>query len=276
MANISAGWPEGVAGAVSLSFDDGSQSQLDIALPILEEYGLLGTFYINPSGEDWLERLAPWRDASQRGHEIGNHTVEHICCRNYSPSPDRKSLESSTLDEIEADVAEADQRLDALLPERPARTFCYPCYQSYVGEGSTRQSYVPVIARRFPAARGRGEAANEPALTDLHYLSSWPVAGWMSGEQLCGFAGLVGSVSCLKFLPGFFDVCMLSKPGSRPTTHLLSEFCVIGFCLLLSPTSVLFEPPASFGDPQLVPPHRAADLLWRPPSISQNKFESRI
>ncbi len=188
MANISAGWPEGVAGAVSLSFDDGSQSQLDIALPILEEYGLLGTFYINPSGEDWLERLAPWRDASQRGHEIGNHTVEHICCRNYSPSPDRKSLESSTLDEIEADVAEADQRLDALIPERPARTFCYPCYQSYVGEGSTRQSYVPVIARRFPAARGRGEAANEPALTDLHYLSSWPVAGWMSGEQLCGFA----------------------------------------------------------------------------------------
>ena len=60
--NIGSPWPGGCKGAVSLTFDDGSQSQLDIAVPTLKEYGLHGTFYINPRGDDWKERLAPWRE----------------------------------------------------------------------------------------------------------------------------------------------------------------------------------------------------------------------
>lgn len=51
--NIKAPWANDCKGAVSLTFDDGSQSQLDIAIPILNEFGLLGTFYINPRGDDW-------------------------------------------------------------------------------------------------------------------------------------------------------------------------------------------------------------------------------
>ena len=182
-------WPNGCQGAVSMSFDDGSQSQLDIAIPILKEYDLLGTFYINPRGDDWKERLQPWREISLAGHEVGNHTIQHICPRNLG-SGRRKSLENTTLEEIEADVVEAERRLHALIPQHPVRTFCYPCYQSYVGEGPTRQSYVPIIAKHFPAARGMGEAPNHPALTDLHYLSASVVAGWMSGANLCRLAGV--------------------------------------------------------------------------------------
>ena len=181
-------WLEGCQGAFSLTFDDGSQSQLDIAIPILKEYNLLGTFYINPGGDDWKERLAPWREVAAAGHEIGNHTINHICSRNFDWGPNVKTLEATTLDEIEADFLEAERRLRELVPEQPARSFCYPCYQSYVGEGPTRQSYVPIIARHFPAARGMGEAANHPKFTDLHYLTSWTAAGWMSGSQLSGFA----------------------------------------------------------------------------------------
>ena len=44
-------WPGNCRGAVSLSFDDSPQSQLDIAVPILKEYNLFATFYINPEGE---------------------------------------------------------------------------------------------------------------------------------------------------------------------------------------------------------------------------------
>ena len=181
-------WPEDCQGAFSLTFDDGSQSQLDIAIPILEEYNLLGTFYINPRGDDWKERLAPWREVAAKGHEIGNHTINHICSRNFAWGPNVRSLETSTLDDIEADVVEAERRIKDLVPEQPTRTFCYPCYQNYVGEGPTRQSYVPIIARYFPAARGMGEAANHPEFTDLHYLTSWTAAGWMSGSHLSGFA----------------------------------------------------------------------------------------
>ena len=144
-------WIDNCQGAVSLAFDDGSQSQLDIAIPILRENGLLGTFYINPGGDTWKERLAPWREVGLAGHEIGNHTINHICSRNFGWGA-AKTLETTTLDEIEADVAEAEKRIKELIPEQPVRTFCYPCYQDYVGEGASRQSYVPVIARYFPAA----------------------------------------------------------------------------------------------------------------------------
>jgi sialate O-acetylesterase len=56
-----------------------------------------------------------------------------------------------------------------------------------VGEGPTRQSYVPVIARHFPAARGKGERANPPRTCDVHYLWSWPVER-ASGAELVGLA----------------------------------------------------------------------------------------
>lgn len=68
------------AGAVSLSFDDGSASQLEIAVPILNQFGLPATFYINPRIDN---NLVPWRKVGLSGHEIGNHTVSHICSRNF-------------------------------------------------------------------------------------------------------------------------------------------------------------------------------------------------
>jgi peptidoglycan/xylan/chitin deacetylase (PgdA/CDA1 family) len=58
-------------GAVSLSFDDGSASQLEIAIPTLNQFGIHATFYINPRMET---DLAPWREVGLSGHEIGNHT----------------------------------------------------------------------------------------------------------------------------------------------------------------------------------------------------------
>jgi peptidoglycan/xylan/chitin deacetylase (PgdA/CDA1 family) len=74
---ISTPFPEGCEGAVSLTFDDGSPSQLDKAIPLLNEHNVKATFYINPRGDDWKERLKPWRDVALAGHEVGNHTVNH-------------------------------------------------------------------------------------------------------------------------------------------------------------------------------------------------------
>ena len=187
MPQIISPWSGDCKGAVSLTFDDGSQSQLDIAIPILNEYRLHGTFYINPGGDDWKGRLAPWREVGLKGHEIGNHTISHICSRNFGWGA-AKTLETITLDEIEADVLEAERRLRELIPEQSVRTFCYPCYQEYVGEGANRKSYVPIIAKYFPSARGMGEAPNHPAFTDLHYLTSAAIAGWMPGLELCALA----------------------------------------------------------------------------------------
>ena len=181
-------WPEGCLGAVSLTFDDGMTSQLEVAIPMLDEHGLEATFYVPPRHENWREGLLPWRDVVRAGHEVGNHTVSHPCSGNFPFTPEGRGLEVMTLEEIEADVLEASRRLREVIPEQETCTFCYPCYQDYVGEGVRRQSYVPVIARHFPAARGKGErATNQPRACDLHYLWSMPCER-MSGPELVGLA----------------------------------------------------------------------------------------
>ncbi len=184
-------WPERRRGAVSLTFDDGLRSQLQAAIPALDEHGLRATFYLNPPRDgaeaEWRERLAPWREAAARGHEMGNHSLTHPCSENFAFRGGSKGLESMTLADMERDVLEAEHRLLVGVPEQTVRSFGYPCYQDYVGAGAGRQSYVPLIARHFVAARGKGETANDPARCDLHALWSWPVER-MSGAELVGLA----------------------------------------------------------------------------------------
>ncbi|GAC1429364.1 MAG: polysaccharide deacetylase family protein [Chloroflexota bacterium] len=184
-------WPEGRHGAVSLTFDDGLPSHLQTAVPLLGEYGVHATFYLNPrdgdDGQPWHERLLPWREVAAQGHEIGNHSLTHPCSENFHWQAGTRGLENMTLEDLENDVLEAERRLRATIPEQTARSFCYPCYQDSVGTGARRQSYVPVIARHFVAARARGETANDPERCDLHALWSWP-AERMSGAELVGLA----------------------------------------------------------------------------------------
>ena len=164
-------WPQGREGAISLTFDDGMRSQLETAIPRLEERGLRGTFYLNPRGEDWASRLAPWKAAHQAGHEMGNHTMAHPCSMNI-----QLTLQEWTLEQIEADIVETERRLSTLFPAQD-RSFAYPCYESDVGRGLTRRSYVPVVARCCIAGRGKGLSirGNHPLNADLHLLSSWAV-----------------------------------------------------------------------------------------------------
>ena len=184
MQGVYSGWPSGVRAAVSLSFDDAAPSQLDCAIPILNRYGLQGTFYVNPGpGQRFEKELDRWRAARCAGHEIANHTITHPCSGNFAfITPDR-ALENLTLEQIEADIAAASARLRELIPGIGAFSFAYPCGQTYVGRGARRQSYVPVVARHFTVARGVGESANDPRICDLHCLSSWMVQH-LSGEEL--------------------------------------------------------------------------------------------
>lgn len=71
-------WPEGKKAAVILTYDDGLKSQLQIVIPQLEEHNFRGTFFLY--GQVVKEEDIPeWRKASQRGHELGNHSMFHPC-----------------------------------------------------------------------------------------------------------------------------------------------------------------------------------------------------
>jgi hypothetical protein len=121
--------------------------------------------------------------------QVGNHTVDHPCSCNFDFGV--VHLEDMALDDIALTIDLAEQRLDGLIPEQTgSRSFCYPCYQTFVGAGVGKHSYVPVVASRFLAARGggpgtAGEQGNNAARVDLSEVWGADVAGW-SGVQLCG------------------------------------------------------------------------------------------
>jgi len=179
-------WPAGAAGALSLTFDDGMRSQLEFALPQLNARKLRATFYLNPADQEeggqqvpWRERLERWLPAHQQGHEMGNHSIGHPCSLNVNASWAPHNLLRMTLADIATDLDEAQRRLEQVFPAQKATSFAYPCYESTIGQGIRRASYVPLVARRFVAARARGELrgelANDPLYCDLHHLSSWNV-----------------------------------------------------------------------------------------------------
>ena len=181
-------WPEARQAAVSLSFDDGMPSQLARAVPMLDRAGFQGTFYLNPR-DGWERDLEPWRAVAACGHELGNHTVTHPCSNQFGWSNDgtRQPLEMLTLWDIERDIALAAERLHAFCPDQGRVSFAYPCYQTWIGEGATHQSHVPVVARYCTAGRTRGERTADPATCDLFHLNSLPVE-FLQGDELVAIA----------------------------------------------------------------------------------------
>ena len=188
MSTIASPWPTRCQGAISLTFDDGASSQLKLAIPMMDRYGLQGTFYVNPR-DNYREQLMPWRAAAQNGHEIGNHTVSHPCSKNFAFIADhnRRALEEMSLADIEQEIVEAGRRISEVIPEQTVTSYGYTCYQPFVGRGPTRQSYVPVVAKHCVAGRGRGERPNDPRNCDLWYLWSTPCER-MTGAELVGLA----------------------------------------------------------------------------------------
>lgn len=165
---------DGRRGAVSLTYDDGTANQLAIAIPPLDERGLRGTFYLNPSDRIMTQTLPDWQSVAARGHEVGNHTLSHPC---PSAITGGRGLEDMTLDELEADILAAQDQLQTIAPHQKVWTFAYPCYSTYVGRGAGRRSYVPVVARHFLAGRAGGELgfSNRPGLLDPAALVGTPL-----------------------------------------------------------------------------------------------------
>ncbi|HEX2274588.1 MAG TPA: polysaccharide deacetylase family protein [Acidimicrobiales bacterium] len=175
-------FPDGARVALSLSFDDARDSQLDAALPVLEAHGVSATFYVLPA-RVWLRRNE-WRAVAAGGHEVANHTSSHPCSANFEFSR-TNALEDYSLARIEAEIDRASNRIEMLLGVRP-ETFAYPCGQSFVGRGENRVSFVPVVARRFVAGRGYGsETSNDPERCDLAHLDAFTVDG-LGADELVG------------------------------------------------------------------------------------------
>jgi peptidoglycan/xylan/chitin deacetylase (PgdA/CDA1 family) len=146
-------WPNGAEAAVSLTYDDTLASQLDNALPALNEQGLKMTFFLITQNLGSAELRARYAAALNVGHELGSHSVTHPC--------DTASYTLATMgsSELEPSIA----TLRSLGAAEPF-TYAYPCGTNTVGAS---QSYIPEVTARFSAGRGVSGIIADPKTVDL-------------------------------------------------------------------------------------------------------------
>jgi len=151
-------WPHGARAAVSITYDDGLNSQLDNAVPELDRRGLKATFFLTEENIREGRRLAEWQHVAADGHEVANHTVTHPCgLHNMRPE---------TFARAEIDPMEG--FLDANFGAERTRTFAYPCGYLGLGKGDRRERYAryrQVLERDgVTCARTTAGGPNHPAL----------------------------------------------------------------------------------------------------------------
>jgi peptidoglycan/xylan/chitin deacetylase (PgdA/CDA1 family) len=136
-------WPGHARLAVSLTYDDGLNSQLQYAVPELDRRGYKATFFLTE--ENMAARLADWEVVAQHGHEIANHTVHHPC--------DLRKFDARSLERRE--LAPMERFIRQYFGPQP-RTFAYPCGYIGLGSGDNRTRfarYERLLRRDFVAAR---------------------------------------------------------------------------------------------------------------------------
>jgi peptidoglycan/xylan/chitin deacetylase (PgdA/CDA1 family) len=147
---------------VCLTFDDGYRDNHEVTLPVLERFGVKGTFFLIPSlfggrlrtahGEEPLMTLEQAREIAALGHEIGSHTLTHAVLTRVPAAEARREIRDSK------------RRLEDLLSV-PVTCFSYPLGKSdtatkamareagYRAAVTTSEALVPRVADPFELPR---------------------------------------------------------------------------------------------------------------------------
>ena len=146
-------WPKGKRAAVSLTYDDGLDSQLENVAPQLDEFGLKATFFLTE--ENMEARLADWQALARRGHEIADHTMTHPCAFDGFTSQSFAGQE----------LAPMEQFLDTNFGAGRPRSYAYPCGEVKLGKGAPKAraaAYRAALGDMFLAARTVVGEPNDP------------------------------------------------------------------------------------------------------------------
>ena len=184
-------WPNGARAAVSLAYDDALDSQLDHAIPALDQVGLKGSFYLQLSNPSVARRMTEWRAAAARGHELGNHTLFHQCQRSL-PGRDfveaRRNLDTTSVEQMQDQVLLANTML-AAIDGKTERTFTIPCGDRM----AAGRDYLPAVAPAFAGVKalmGSGVTASMDQLDPAAVEVTTPVG--LSGAQLIALVRQAG------------------------------------------------------------------------------------
>lgn len=167
---------------VALTYDDGLTIHLDKVIPALDSLGFKGTFYLPGSFPGVKARLADWKKAAGRGHELGNHTLFHPCAGGGQPGREwvnpTYDLTTYNLQRI-VDEIRINNMLLQMLDGKTQRTFAFPCGDTMVGG----ENYYDKVRNEFVAARGVTGEMRKPGEIDLNNVGSYAMNGH-SGEQM--------------------------------------------------------------------------------------------
>jgi peptidoglycan/xylan/chitin deacetylase (PgdA/CDA1 family) len=182
-ADTTFAWPRGAHAAVSLASDDAIDSQLDNAIPALDRHGLKGSFYLTLAKPSLAKRLPEWRAAAAHGHELGNHTLFHLCSAAAKGrewvTPDL-DLDTMSAARVVAQVKLANTMLHAI-DGRTERTFTVPCGDVKAAQGV---DYVALVKSEFVAIKsGGGGVVPDMATLDPYAVRVTAPQG-VTGAQL--------------------------------------------------------------------------------------------
>lgn len=172
-------WPNSAGFAVSLTYDDAIATQRTLAAGQLAEYDVPATFFLQGNSTDLSQNRDRWAGLMEQGHELASHTMHHPCDQALDFVREGFAIQDYDLPRMEAELEETRALLRGLGAPEPY-TFAYPCGETAVGE--KRESYVPLIAGGFAAARGTVSGLANPAELELHSVPAFD--GALSAEEL--------------------------------------------------------------------------------------------
>jgi len=175
-------WPGDRSAAISLTFDDAMQTQLDNAGPILKKHGLNGTFFaITGPSSTWRKRPDDWARMAAEGNEIASHTVHHPCMLKAI----KPHSQDYTPDMMLKEMRDSSESIISRLGVRRGLTFAYPCGDMTFGSEAelarNQARYLDYVAQYYFAARGYNTWAPVVA-EDINPLTV-PVLGWTVGRD---------------------------------------------------------------------------------------------
>lgn len=157
--------------AISLCYDGGDPSHLEVAVPTLTECRLSGTFFL-PSIE-LIERSRYWSAAQREGHEMASASLHGF-------TDERGNLWNWTLEMVEEDLRMSRKLLTEQFSEQADFAFAYPGDQtSCVTTAYNPQptTYGQVVEKVFRVAR-TAEFGLNGTIVNPSRLKSCEVSGW--------------------------------------------------------------------------------------------------
>jgi peptidoglycan/xylan/chitin deacetylase (PgdA/CDA1 family) len=175
-------WPDGKKAAVCLTYDDGLDCHIDLAVPALDSFNLKGTFFCTGFSSSLHNRLEEWRAITLKGHELGNHSLFHPCDgERFDWVKPEYDLRTYTMSQLRVELYTANTLLQAV-DGMKERTYAYTCSDFEVN----RVSFVDSIRNMFVAARSDGPIPESIDQVDLHFAPSWGVVD-PTGEELINY-----------------------------------------------------------------------------------------